>query len=376
MTKREYKICKNCIMDTSDPDIEFDSDGICNHCLSFEVEKEKRLFNENDRGEQLNNLIKKIKKAGKNKEYDCVIGVSGGVDSTYVAYLIKKLGLRPLAIHFDNGWNSELAVSNIEKTLNKLDIDLFTYVINWEEFKDLQISFLKASTPDGEIPSDHAINALLWKQAVKYNIKYIITGMNYATESMAVPKWSYGHSDWKYIRDVHKKFGTVKLKTYLHFSLWDLFNYNFIKGIRNVSILNYIDYNKEEVMNILQDELGWVYYGGKHYESIYTRFFQSYILPVKFNIDKRRGHLSDLIKVGQITREEALKEIENPICSESLQKEDKLFVLKKLGLTNSAFDEIINTEPKTFEYYKNNYNLIKKVKRVVNFLRLKKIYPK
>lgn len=370
------KTCTKCIMDTSDPEITFDNYGVCNHCYRYETELPKRVFHSEIAREKLTMMVDKIKLAGKNKEYDCIIGVSGGVDSTYVAYLTKELGLRPLAIHFDNGWNSELAVSNIEKVLNRLKIDLYTYVIDWEEFKDLQLSFLKASTPDGEIPTDHAINALLFREASKRGIKYIINGMNFATESMAVRMWAYGHSDFKYIKAIHKKFGTSSLKNYPHFSFFNLFYWTFIKRIKVVSILNYMDYNKDNVMEIIQDKLGWIYYGGKHYESVYTRFFQGYILPTKFNIDKRIGHLSDLIRSGQLTREKALKELNLESYSQEMINNDMPFVLKKLDFDEKSFECIMNEKPKNFMDYPNSASKIIKLKKVVNYLRVKGLYSK
>jgi N-acetyl sugar amidotransferase len=363
-------------MDTSDPDITFDDDGICNHCKRYEIELPKRVSIGSDAKEKLASLVQKIKEVGKDKEYDCIIGVSGGVDSTYVAYICKKLGLRPLAIHFDNGWNSDLAVSNIKKILDKLNIDLFTYVIDWDEFKSLQRSFLKVSTPDSEVPTDHAINALLFREASSRNIKFIISGMNFTTESISVPAWSYGHSDWKYIKAVHKSFDKTPLNSYPHFTFLDLFWWTFIKGIRTVSILNYMEYNKKEVMNILQNELEWVYYGGKHYESIYTRFFQGYILPYKFGIDKRRGHLSDLINAGQFSREEALIEIKKEVYPRYLLEEDKIFVQKKLGYTSEQFEDIMSMPRKSFQDYPNSYNIVLKFKKFVNFLRSKGWYSK
>ncbi len=373
---REYKICSRCIMDTSDPDIIFDENGVCSHCYRYDEELPKRVFKGKEAESKLNSLISQIKEAGRGSEYDCIIGVSGGVDSTYVAYLTKKMGLRSLAIHFDNGWNSELAVSNIEKTLDKLGIDLYTYVIDWEVFKDLQFSFLKASTPDGEVPTDHAINALLFKEASKRGIKYIISGMNFTTESMSVKAWAYGHSDWKYISSVHKLFGTSNLKKYPHFKFFHLFWWTFVKRIKTVSILNYLEYNKEEVMNILQNDLGWVYYGGKHYESVYTRFYQGYILPEKFNIDKRRGHLSDLIKSGQLTREDALKEIDKPGYNQELMDQDMQFVKKKLNLTDEEFSAIMDLPRKSFMDYPNNEKKVAWLKNFVNALRLKGLYSK
>lgn len=370
------KVCSKCIMNTTDPEIVFDENGVCNHCHRYEQELPKRVFQGDDAKNKLNTLIEQIKKNGRGKEHDCIIGVSGGVDSTYVAYLTKELGLRPLAIHFDNGWNSELAVSNIEKVLNNLNIDLYTYVINWDEFKNLQLSFLKASTPDGEVPTDHAINALLFREASKRGIKYIINGMNFATESMAVRMWAYGHSDWKYIRAIHKIFGTSSLKNYPHYTFLNLFYWTFIKRIKVVSILNYVPYEKEQVMKLIQEKLGWVYYGGKHYESVYTRFYQGYILPTKFNIDKRIGHLSDLIRSGQLSREKALEELEIENYSEQMKRNDKDFVLKKFNLTEENFQDIMKSKPKTFLDYPNNADKVAKLKRIVNYLRFKGWYNK
>lgn len=376
MNTKEYKICSQCIMDTSDPNIEFNDEGVCNHCIRYEKELNRRVFVGQEAKEKLKGLVEKIKSNGRGKEYDCIIGVSGGVDSTYVAYLTKQLGIRPLAVHFDNGWNSELAVSNIEKTLDHLGIDLYTYVIDWEEFKDLQLSFLKASTPDGEIPTDHAINALLFREANKRGIKYIINGMTFAAESISVPGWAYGHSDWKYIKSVQKIFGSVKLKRYPKYTFFNLFWWNIIRQIKVVSILNYVDYKKDAVMKVLQNELGWVYYGGKHYESVYTRFFQGYILPEKFGIDKRKAHLSDLIKSGQISREDALVELEKPGYEEQLFRQDKDFVIKKFDLNEASFEAILNLPAKTFRDYPNNFERVQRLKSFVNKLREKGFYSR
>jgi len=364
-------------MDTSDSEIVFNEEGVCNHCLRYDAQLTTRVYHGEEASTKLTALVEAIKRAGKGKEYDCIIGVSGGVDSTYVAYLTKQLGLRPLAVHFDNGWNSELAVSNIEKTLNTVGIDLFTYVIDWTMFRELQIAFLKASTPDGEIPTDHAINALLWQEANRRNIKYVINGMNFATESASVPSWAYGHSDWKYIRSVNKLFGKHdRLKGYPHYSLWDLFYFSAIKGVRVVSILNYINYNKNEVMDVLQNKLGWVYYGGKHYESIYTRFYQAHVLPEKFGIDKRIGHLSDLINSKQLSREEALTLLKTKDYSADMLKEDLAYVIKKLELTPEKFDAIMKAPKKTFRDYPNNYALVMRIKNTLNKLRKRNLMPR
>lgn len=365
-SQRAYQICTRCIMDTSDPDITFDDNGVCDHCYDYEAQAKSMLWDTRQMQEKLPALIDKIKASGRGKEYDCIIGVSGGVDSTYVAYKVKELGLRPLAVHMDNGWNSALAVTNIHKVLNKLGIDLYTEVLDWEEFKDLQLAFLKASTPDSEIPTDHAIQAVLMQAASKHKIKYIIGGSNIRSEAIMPEAWSQGIRDWKYIYGVHKKFGTVPLKTFPHFTIFDFMLGRVLRRYSWVDILNYLDYNKTEAMRVLENELGWVYYGGKHYESVYTRFFQAYILPNKFGADKRRAHLSTLVCSGEITREQALEAIQEPICAPEMLREDKEFVIKKFGLTESEFEEIMSLPKKTIADYPAYENgLFLKLMRVI-----------
>lgn len=364
MTNKKIQICTKTVMDTTDPDIIFDDKGISNHWYHYQNKSQKLISGKAERKEAFDKLISDIKRDGKGKKYDCIIGVSGGVDSTYVAYLVKEIGLRPLAVHFDNGWNSELAVKNIEKVLNKLQIDLFTYVVDWEEFKDIQIAFLKASTPDGEVPTDHAIISILYKVANKYGLKYILNGVNIESESIMPIKWGYGYYDFVYIRDVHRKYGMKNIRTYPSLNLKRLFYYSQVKKIKFISILDYIEYKKENAMKILQEELEWVYYGGKHYESIYTRFFQSYILPQKFNIDKRKAHYSNLICSEQMSRDEALIELSKPVYDSKLMQEDKEYVIKKLDLTPLLFEEMMAAEQKLFLNYKTNYKLISFLKKV------------
>jgi N-acetyl sugar amidotransferase len=371
------RVCTRCIMDSrNDPSITFDESGVCSHCARYDELISTRVVKGEAGRAAAAKLVDKIKDAGRGKDYDCIIGVSGGVDSTYVAYRVKEMGLRPLAVHFDNGWDSELAVSNIEKVLKRLDIDLYTYVVDWEEFRDLQLAFLKASTPDGEVPTDHGIFAMLWKQASQRGIKYIVSGMNFATEAASVPDWSYGHSDWRYIRAVHKRFGTAKLKTYPHFSLFDLAWFNGIRGIRTVSILNYLDYQKSEAMRLLQDQLGWVYYGGKHYESVYTRFWQGYVLPRKFGIDKRVAHLSDLINAGQMTRSQALEEIKAAPYPAELAEQDRVYVIKKLAIGETEFERLMALPRRTFRDFPNNFERIERLKRLANSLRARGWYAR
>jgi N-acetyl sugar amidotransferase len=352
LVEKEERVCTKCVMDTTDPEISFDESGVCNHCQTYEARKKAFLVPDDSKKERLDSIISYCKKKGREKPYDCVIGVSGGVDSTYVAWLVKSLGLRPLAVHLDNGWDSELAVSNIRNVLARLGIDLHTHVLDWEEFKSLQLAFLRASTPDSEIPSDHAIVALMRQIAAGYNIP-VIWGVNFSSESILPRAWSQGHMDWNYIRRVNRLYGTKRLHNYPHYSIWKLIYYQRIKLQLTFDILNYVDYDKEAAKSFLINDLGWRDYGGKHHESIYTRIFQSYILPEKFGYDKRRAHLSSLILAGQCTREIALKQLEvPPFDSESIE-EDIEYLVKKLGITRGDFDLIMNSEVKRYEDYKS-----------------------
>lgn len=344
-------------MDTSDPDIKFDEEGICNHCHNFDRMIREYVISEEAGLSHLEQITNTIRNEGKDKPYDCVIGVSGGVDSTFVAYKAKELGLRPLAVHLDNGWDSELAVKNIEQTLKVLGIDLYTDVLDWEEFKDLQVAFLRASTPDSEIPTDHAIWALLGNMSEKLGVKYIISGFNVRTESHLPSAWSQGHYDWKYIKSVQGMFGHVSLRSFPHQDLTSLYKRRLTQ--RKVDILNYLDYRKENAMQFLQEKLGWKYYGGKHYESIYTRFYQGYILPVKFGYDKRRNHLSSLVCSGQMSRGDALIELNKPTYSPAMQEEDREYVIKKLGLTDDSFESIMKLPKKSYWDYPSYGKMIR-----------------
>ncbi len=356
MVERDYQMCERCVMDTTDPDIFFDANGTCNHCINYDELSKNYIFPGVEGITRLTRIVDEIKATGKGKDYDCIIGVSGGIDSTYVAYKVKELGLRPLAIHLDNGWDSELAVKNIEQTLKILNIDLYTYVIDWEEFKDLQLSFLKASTPDSEIPSDHAIQSILYQMANNIGVKYIITGCNLRTETHVPAAWSQGHMDWKYIKSVHDQFGTIKLRTFPHMSYWAIRK---SLSLSRIDILNYLDYNKRDAMQLVKEKLCWKDYGGKHNESVYTRFYQGYILYRKFGYDKRKGHFSSLICSGEMTREEALKELKNESYSLKTQKKDKEYVIKKLCLTENEFEEIMHLPNKSYWDYPSYGKLYK-----------------
>jgi N-acetyl sugar amidotransferase len=340
-------------MDTTDPEIQFDEHGICNHCKNAYVQLNSKPYclKPSEKEKWLERLVSKIKHSGKNKKYDCIIGLSGGVDSSYVAYKVKELGLRPLAVHLDNGWDSELSVKNIENICKKLDIDLFTYVINWEEFKDLQLSFLKASTPDSEIPSDHAIVSVLCQLAEKKNVRYILAGVNFSSESIMPRAWSQGHTDWKYIKGLQRIFGTVPLKTFPHRSRIKQYYYRFFKRIQLISFLDYFEYDKEKAKIFLMDKIGFRDYGQKHHESNYTKIYQSYILPTKFGFDKRKAHLSSLICAGQITRAKALEIMKEPLYSPKALEEDILYLINKFGISRKKFEQIMALPPKNYRDY-------------------------
>lgn len=365
---RAYEVCTRCVMDTSDPKIVFDEDGVCNHCKRVEYLLATRLPLYRTGEYRIDRIAAQIKAAGRHKRYDCVIGVSGGTDSTYAAYVAKQQGLRPLAVHFDNGWNSELAVKNIENVLKKLGMELFTYVVDWEEFRDLQLSFLKASVPDAEIPTDHGIWALLFQTAARFGVKYVVTGTNISTESILPRSWTYYVTDWTYIRGIHRQFGTRPLHTFPNATMWQFMYDLLIRRIRTVSILNCIPYSKREAVAVLERELGWRNYAGKHHESIYTRFFQEYILPVKFGIDKRRAHLSSLLHSGQMTRDEALAELQNPPGDPAQLREDLIYVTKKFDLDIAGFERLMALPRRCYRDYPNESRRYERIRRLMGVL--------
>jgi len=289
-------------------------------------------------------IIRVIRESGKGRPYDCVLGVSGGLDSTYLALLAREQGLRPLLVHFDNGWNSELAVKNIEHIVNILGYNLHTYVMDWEEFRDLQRSYFKASVVDVEVPTDQLIFAALSKIAFKYKIKFILAGNNVATESINPAGWVYKNKlDLVNLKSIHRAYGTKPLKKLPRLGLYERYFYEAIMGIQVVNVLDLIDYKKSSVKEIVKEKLNWKDYGGKHYESVFTRFYQGYYLPVKYGIDKRKAHLSNLILSGQLTREAAFLELNEPTYLPSDQLADRDYVIKKLGFTLDEWEQIMNS---------------------------------
>jgi N-acetyl sugar amidotransferase len=362
MEAQTFRRCTRCVMDTTDPEIVFDEQGRCNHCTGALLRLGKQLLADDARAEALNRLVETARAEGRGKPYDCIIGVSGGVDSCYTAIRTKELGLRPLAVHLDNGWNSELAVFNIKALLDRTGIDLVTHVINWEEFRDLQLSFLKASVANCEIPTDHAIFASLFRAARRFEVRFILTGSNLATESIMPSAWGHYNQDLRHLKALHRRFGSVPLETLPTLSLVDYVHFVVLRRIRQVPFLNFVTYDKAAAKERLARDFGWRDYGGKHYESVWTRFFQGYYLPQKFGFDKRKAHLSSMICFGSISREEALGELGKPIYDADLLKQDLRFVLKKFGLSSEAFDQIMRLPPKPATFYPSHHFLFHRMK--------------
>jgi N-acetyl sugar amidotransferase len=353
-----------------DPDITFDENGICNYYHEY-LEAETQQVLKGEAGEKkYNDIIAQMKADGKEKKYDCILGVSGGVDSTYLAYLAKQAGLRVLCVHFDNGWNSELAVKNIQNIVEKCGFDLFTYVIDWEEFKDIQLAYFKANVIDIEAVTDIAIFSALDVICKEQGIKHIIDGRNVVTEVTLPKAWICKNSS--NLRDIHKRFGTKKLKAY---PLMSPIRRRLIarsKPFQSWPLLNYVVYDKKEAKEKIISALSWRDYGGKHYESVFTRFYQGYILPTKFKVDKRKAHLSNLIFSGQLTKSEALAELEQPIYPASIFEQDLQFVLKKLGYTEETFRNYIEGPAIPHNHYNlsisifDEYPLLKPFKILFN----------
>ena len=354
MINQSYKICTRCVMDSSDPSISFNQQGECNLCTEFIEKRAKHNYHGFKSDEEFKKLIATMKLAGKGKKYDCVVGLSGGVDSSYVAYLCKKNGLRVLAAHMDNGWNSNEAVQNIENIARKLDIDYESYVLDWEEFKDLQLAFLKASVPEAETPTDIALLAAVHQVANKHGIKYVISGGNFATEGILPKFWHYNAKDIRYLKHIQKNFGTKPLRKFPFFGFAQEMYYKLFKGINIIYLLNYIPYHKNEAMELLTKELDWKYYGGKHYESVYTGFIQSYYLVKKFGIDYRRATLATQICTGETKREVALSELEKMSYQDEKAQREMEYVAKKLSISVDELKRIINLPAKWYTDYPND----------------------
>lgn len=359
-THRPYQRCTNCVMDTSDSAITFDEHGVCDFCNDFYQNIQPSWQDKLKDPDLLRRTAEQIKAASKGRKYDCIIGMSGGVDSSYLCYVAKELmGLNPLVYSVDTGWNLNVAVENIERIVKALDLDMYTEVVDWNEMKDLQLAFFKSQVPYQDTPQDHAIFAGLYNYAVKHGIQYVLTGANSATECIRSPvEWVY-MNDLKMIRDIHHKFGTRPLKT---FPLCGMVKYRvyypIFKGMKRVAPLDMVEYNKEKAKLFLQERFGWQPYENKHYENVFTRFYEGYYLPHKFGYDKRKCYFSNEILAGTMTREEALAELEQPPYDPQQMEEDKAYIAKKLGLTVEEFQTIIDGENKTFRDYRNSWGLI------------------
>lgn len=351
---REYQVCNNCVMDTTDSLIIFDDKGICDHCNNYYMNILPNWHPDERGARELEKIVETIKRDGKNKKYDCLIGVSGGLDSSYLIYYAKeKLGLRPLAFLVDTGWNLDIANENIDRLIKGLDVDLHKEVVDWDEMKDLQLAFFKSQVPSQDI-QDHAIFAALYNYAAQNDFKYVLTGANYSSECIREPiEWAHVN-DLTQIRDIHQKFGTKPLK---NFPICGMFKYRlyyrYIKGMKVVQPLNLIPYVKEDVIKELHERFGWERYKNKHYENIFTRFFEGYWLLDKFGFDKRRAHFSSLIVTGQLTRGEALELLKQPPYPVAEAMLDMEIIATKLGITKNEFEELMKGENKNYLDYKS-----------------------
>jgi len=350
----------------SDPLIKFDAEGVCNHCRDFD-ERVKLIPNtETEKAIAFENVIAEIKRNGYGKEYDCVLGISGGVDSAYLAYVACKAGLRILAVHVDAGWNSDIAVDNIKKLCSKLNIELHTIVVDWNTMKELQRAYMFSGLPDLDVPQDHAFLAATYKYAKKHGIRYMLNGGNLATEGILPSIYGYSAIDYTNIKDVYKRCGRgkVSLRKYPKMSLLER-SFMYIGSTRKVNLLNYVSYSQKMAIDVLHREFGWNYYGGKHFESRFTKFFQSYYLPKKFGYDKKRAHLASLIVGGEMSREQALIEMEdNSAYTAQQMLEDRDYILGKLDISIEEWEKIMNAAPKTEDDYKNNKSMVKKLVRI------------
>jgi N-acetyl sugar amidotransferase len=364
-------ICTRCLMNHTDPIITFNEHGQCNHCTEFIEKRAKYNYKGASSDREFIEAIAQIKAAGKGNQYDCVLGLSGGIDSSYAAWVAKQNGLRVLAVHMDNGWNSEEAVQNIKNIARKLGVDYESVVLNWEEFRKIQLAFLKASVPEADTPTDIAILAALHQVAAKYGIKHIISGGNFATEGILPKHWHYNAKDLTYFKYICKNYGPVKLKTFPTFGFLKETYYKIFKGIKMTYLLNYVPFDKEKAIKLLEKELDWKYYGGKHYESKYTGFIQSYYLFTKFGIDYRRATLSSQVCTGAISREEALPILNSSPFKEEQVIKEKQYIAKKLGVSLDEFETILALPPNWYSDYPNDE---KRLSRIYDLYR--KIFKK
>jgi N-acetyl sugar amidotransferase len=372
---RKYQICTNCVMDTSDSNIIFDENGICDHCNDF-YKNVKPNWHTDEKGKaQLEKIVAKIKQDGKGKDFDCILGLSGGVDSSYMLHLaVKEFGLKPLVFHVDGGWNSELAVHNIQMLVEKLNLDLYTEVINWEEMRDFQLTYFKSGVPHIDIPQDHAFVATLYNFAYKYNIKYILNGGNISTECVRNPmEFLYYGTDMAQIGDIRKQFSTNEMKTYPFSSVLRHKVYlRYVKGITVVKALNYMPYIKEDALKLLENEYSWKPYPQKHFESRFTKFYEGYWLPERFGFDTRRVQYSSLILTEQMQREEAIEKLKKPAYNPETIEDEFSYIATKLQISVEELKQYFNMPKKFYWDYKNQKNIFNLGAKVMKFLGIEK----
>jgi N-acetyl sugar amidotransferase len=356
MPSAELRICTNCVMDTTDSMITFDSSGMCDHCRTF-FRDVRPNWHPDERGHrELDSLVESIRSVGRGKDFDCIIGMSGGIDSSYLTYVAKEqLGLRPLVFHVDAGWNSQEAVNNIERLVDKLGLDLYTEVIDWEEMRDLQLAFFKAGVPHIDTPQDHAFFATMYQFAEKYDVKYILTGANFSTECVRNPiEWMYYQSDSIQLKDIHARFGTRPL---VRFPTTSILRHKlylpYIKRIRVVRPLNYVPYVKAQAMTLLEERFGWQPYPQKHFESRFTKFYEGYWLPRKFGYDTRKVQFSSLILTGQMTRGDALERLRQPALDETTARQEFDYVATKLGISTDELQGYFDAPNKSYRNYRS-----------------------
>jgi N-acetyl sugar amidotransferase len=353
-----YRRCTVTVMDTTDPEIRFNAAGECHYVDYYRRELLTQWDPQGDRA-KLDALCAQIRADGRGREYDCVLGLSGGVDSSYLAYLAWQQGLRPLVVHTDTGWNSELAVRNIENIVRKCGFDLFTVVVYWPEMQDLQRAFFRAAVPNQDIPQDHAITAAFYRLATKHGIPWALSGSNFACESILPTAWGYDARDLRHIKAIHRLFGERPLKRYPQMGyVRYVAQLRSLQRLKVAKLLNLIPYRKRDAIELLTREFGWRYYGGKHYESRFTKFFQGWYLPGKFGYDKRLAHLSSLILAGEITRDEALAGLERELYSAHELRDDKLFMQKKLGVPPEEFDRLMAMPARAHNEYPSSQRIL------------------
>ncbi len=358
-------ICTRCVMDTTEPSLTFDEHGVCNYCHRYDEQKALRGYRPGESERELDALVQEMKTAGQGKEFDCIIGISGGIDSAYLAYTAHRLGLRMLAVHVDTGWNSEIAVRNIERLCNQLNLQLHTIVVDWPTMKELQRAYLFSGLANLDVPQDHLLVAAVYRFARQYGVRYVLNGTNIATEGASSPySQQLSCMDFWHIRSVYRRWGRGKsLRKYDHLSLVQA-RWKFA-AIEQVNLLNYIPYSKKAAIATLSQEFGWEYYGGKHFESRFTKWFQSVYLPRKFGYDKRRYHLSCLVNNGEMTRDEALAELADPPYPEEQMREDEAYILKKLDITPEQWAKVMSQPPVPNEAYFSQEKVIRLAEKLL-----------